>query len=92
MILDTTDPYFTMHLWCRLIAQAVLTLKLLRTLNINPKLSAEAQLNGSFDYNITQLAPDGTEVVAHENPSQRGSWILHGAIGWYLVPSPNHYR
>ena len=91
-ILVTTDPSLPMHLCCRLISQAVLILNLLRTSNINPKLSAEAQLNGSFDYNITQLAPDRTEVAAHENPSQRGSWILHGAIGWYLGPDPTHYR
>ena len=76
-----------MHLWCRLISHAVLELSLLRTSNINPKLSAEAQLNGNFDYNITPLAPSGTAVVAHENPSQRGLWSVHGARVWYLGPT-----
>ena len=78
-----------MHLWCRLIAQAVLTLNLLRTSNIYPKLSAEAQLNSNFDYNITPLAPAGTAVVAHENPIQRGPWSVHEARVWYLGPAPN---
>ena len=91
-ILATTDPAFPMHLWYRLIAQAVLTLNLLRTSNINQKLSAEAQLNGNFDYNITPLYPAGNAVVAHEKPSQRGPWSVHGAIGWYLGPAPNHFR
>ena len=59
-----------MHLWFRLIAQAVSTLNLLSAPNINPKISAEAQLNGNFDYNITPLVPSVTAVVAHTNPSQ----------------------
>ena len=91
-ILSTTDPSFPMKLWCRLIPHAVSTLNLLRTYNINPKLSAETQLNGKFDYNITPLAPARTTVVAHKNTSQRGSWTIHGAIVWYLGPATNHYR
>ena len=79
-----------MHMWCRLIAQEVLTSNLLITSNINPKLSTEAQLNGNFDYNITPLALAGTAVVAHEKPSQRGLWSVHGSRGWYLGPAPNH--
>ena len=59
---------------------------------MNPKLSAEAQLNGNFDYNITPLSPSGTTVAVPEKPSQRGSWIVHGARGWYLGTSPDHYR
>ena len=47
-------------------------------------------MNGNFDYKITPLAPAGTAVVAHENPSQRGLWSVHVARGWYLVPDPNH--
>ena len=81
VILATTDPSFPMHLWCRLISQAVLTLILLRTSNIIPKISAEAQLNGNFDYNITLLAPYRTGLVAHGKPSQQGSWSIHGSIG-----------
>ena len=81
-----------MHLWYRLISQAVLTLNLLRTSNINPKLPAEYQLNGNFDYNITLLSSSGTAVLAHKNPSQQGSWSVHGSRGCYLGPAPNHYR
>ena len=90
MILAITDPSFPMHLWCRLISQAVLIFNLLRASNINPKLSAESQLNGNFDYNKTPLDPAGTAVVAHEKPIQQESWSVHGAIGWYLEPAPNH--
>jgi hypothetical protein len=45
------DPAFPMHLWCRLIPQCTQTLNLMRQSRINPRLSAEAQLNGAFDYN-----------------------------------------
>jgi hypothetical protein len=54
--LSSVDPDFPMHLWCRLIPQATTTLNLLRALRINPRLSAEAQLNGAFNFNRTPLA------------------------------------
>ena len=67
-------------------------MNLLKKSEINPKLSAESQLNGNFDYNITPLAPAGTAVVAHKKPRQRGSCSVHGSRRWYLGPDPNHYR
>ena len=36
-----------------------LELKLLHPYRLNPRLSAEAQLNGVFDFNRTPLAPPG---------------------------------
>jgi hypothetical protein len=57
-----------MHLWCLLIPQATPTFNLLCQSHINPPLSAEAQLNGAFDFNTTPLAPPGTRVVVHEKP------------------------
>jgi hypothetical protein len=50
-MLCSTDTQFPIHLWDRLIPQAVITLNLLRQSRINPKLSAHAQLNDLFDYN-----------------------------------------
>jgi hypothetical protein len=44
---------FTLHLWDRLILQAVLTLNLLQGSPINPKLSAWAHISGPYDYNTT---------------------------------------
>ena len=40
-ILCGTDPDVPLHLWCRLIPQAQITLNLLRKSQINPRLSAE---------------------------------------------------
>jgi hypothetical protein len=87
---SSLDPNFPMHLWCQLIPQATTTLNLLRQSHINPRLSAEAQLNGAFDFNKTPLAPPGTRVV-HEKNTQRGSWDTRGIDGWYLGPAPMHY-
>lgn len=70
-VLASTDKLFPMHLWDRLIPQSILTLNLMRQSRLNPRLSAEAQLNGAFDFNKTPLAPPGTRVIVHEKPSVR---------------------
>ena len=90
--LASLDPAFPMHLWCRLIDQCTQTLNLMRPSRINPRLSAEAQLNGAFDYNKTPLAPPGTKVLIHETPNKRRTWAVHGVDGWYLGGAPEHYR
>jgi hypothetical protein len=90
--LSSVDPDFPMHLWCRLIPQATTTLNLLRASCINPRLSAEAQLNGAFNFNRTPLAPPGTRVLIHETPANRRTWAPHGVDGWYLGAAPEHYR
>ena len=90
--LCSTHADFPMHLWDRLLPQATLTLNLLWTSNINPRLSAEAQLNGAFDYNKTPLAPPGTKVIVHEKTANRKTWDPHGVDGWYVGPAMEHYR
>jgi hypothetical protein len=90
--LASLDPHFPMHLWCRLINQCTQTLNLMRPSRINPRPSAEAQLNGAFDYNKTPLAPPGTKVLIHETPNRCQTWANHGADGWYLGGAPEHYR
>ena len=70
--LASTDPNFPSN-WCRLLPQAELTLNLLRASCLNPKLSAYAQLEGTFDFTRTPLAPPGTRtrVIIHEKPTIR---------------------
>ena len=72
------DPNSPLHLWCCLLPQATQTLNLLRRSQINPRLSAEAQLNGVFDYNRTSMAPPGTKVLIHKILQQRRTWDFHG--------------
>ena len=90
--LSSCDPNVPLHLWDRLIPHATLTLNLLRPSRLNPRLSAEAQLNGAFDFNRTPLAPPGTRVIVHETPDNRRTWSSHGVDWWYLRPAPDHYQ
>ena len=70
----------------------MLTLNLIRPSCINPRLPAEAQLNGAFDFNKTPLAPPGTKVLIFEPSTTRCTWVPHGIQGWYLGTAPKHYR
>jgi hypothetical protein len=63
------DKSFPMHLCDRLLQQAVITLNMLRTSRINPKLSALTHLDGQYDYNRLPMALPGAIIVAHEAPS-----------------------
>jgi hypothetical protein len=90
--LCSVDKNFPIHLWDRLIPQAEITLNLLRGSRINPKLSAWAQVNGTFDFNRTPLGPPGCRVVAHEKPAKRKTWAPHGLDGWYVGPALDLYR
>jgi hypothetical protein len=88
----STDKYFPMHLWDRLLPHAVITLNMLRTSRINPKLSAATHIFGQYDFNRTPLAPPGTRIIAHKTPSRRRTWAPHGQDGWYIGPALEHYR
>ena len=69
--LATLNPEFPIHLWCRLLPLATITLNLLRPLRVNPKLSTEEFLNGVFDYNKTPILPPGCKMLVHETKQQR---------------------
>jgi hypothetical protein len=90
--LCSTDKSFPMHLWDRILPQAVITLNMLRTSGINPKLSAATHIFGQHDYNRAPMAPPGTKIIAHETPGRRETWAPHGQDGWYIGPALEHYR
>ena len=90
--LATCDPNFPISEWDRLIPQATITLNLLRSSRVNPKLSAQSYVFGNFNFNRTLLAPPGTKAIIHRKPKTRGSWDYHGSDGWYIGPSLEHYR
>ena len=77
----TCDPQFPVAEWDRLLIQAELTLNLMRTSRVNPKLSAYTNLFGNFDFAKTPLAPPGTRFVIHKKSKDRGSWDYHGVDG-----------
>ena len=90
--LVSVNKNFPVHIWCRLLPHCLLTLNLLRPSQINPKLSAYAQLHGAFDFNCTPLASPGTKIIIHDKPVIIGSWATRGYEGWYIGPASNHYR
>jgi hypothetical protein len=81
-----------MHLWDRILPQAVITLNMLRTSRINPKLSAATHIFGQYDFNRAPMAPPGTRITAHETPGGRRTWAPHGQDGSYIGPALEHYR
>jgi hypothetical protein len=89
--LCSTDKSFPMHLWDRLLPQAVITLIMLRTSRINPKLSAATHIYGKYYFNRAPMAPPGTIIIAHETPNRRRTWAPHGQDGWYIGPALEHY-
>jgi hypothetical protein len=83
----STDKAFPMHLWDRLLPQAVITLNMLRISRINPKLSASTHIYGQYDYNRAPMAPPGTRIIAHETPYRRRTWAPHAQYGLYIGPA-----
>jgi hypothetical protein len=90
--LCSTDKSFPMHLSDRILPQAVITLNMLITSRINPKLSAATPIFGQHDYNRAPMAPPETMIIAHETPGERKIWDPHGQYGWYTGPALEHYR
>jgi hypothetical protein len=76
--LCSTDKYFPMHLWDRILPQVVITVNMLRTSRLNPKLSAATHIFGQYDFNRAPMAPLGTRSIAHETPGRRRTWTPHG--------------
>jgi hypothetical protein len=55
-------------------------------------LSAHASLFGHYDFNRVPLAPPGTKIVGHVASEGHPTFREHGKVGWYIGPSPEHYR
>ena len=85
------DP-IPLNMWDKLLPQTELTLNLLKQSNTAPTISAQAHLFGNFDFIRMPLAPMGCAVQIHEESSQKRTWALHSADGYYLGASPDHYR
>jgi hypothetical protein len=89
--LSSVDPIFPLHLWDRLLPQAEITLNLLRTSRLHPRLSAAAHFHGLVDYNKTDFAPPGCRIIAHEKSGKRQTWAPRGQHGYSLGPEMHHY-
>ena len=83
---------FPLNKWDSLLPQAIITLNLLRTSRLNPKLSAHALLNGLYKFNATPMATPGYMIMVHRKPALCGTWAAHAVNAWYLGPTLHHYR
>ena len=90
--LCSVDNEFPIHLWDRLLPQALITINLMRGSRINPKHSAWSQLFGPYNFNKEPFAPPGIRVQVHVKPDKRPTWAPHSDDGWYIGPASEHYR
>jgi hypothetical protein len=88
----SVDPDFPLHLWERILPQAEMTLNLLLKSRQHPQLSTAEHYHGMLDYNKTDFAPSGCQIIAHEKPSKRRTWAPHGQHGYSLGTYMHHYR
>ena len=90
--LATVDPSCPLSLWEDFVEQAELTLNLMRMSPIHHSLSAWEALCGKFDILATPIAPLGMKVLVHYTPENRGTWQVHGKLGFYIGRALLHYR
>ena len=91
-IVHKTDPDCPLSLWEDFVEQAELTLNCMRDSPVHPSLSAWEALCGPFDILATPIAPLGMKVLVHDTPEKRGSWQVHGKLGYYVGRALLHYR
>ena len=73
-------------------AQSQRTLNMLRPCRINPKLSADAFLEGQHYYNAVPVPPLGWIMLIFKGPEKRSSWGFHGVEGFSVGPTEKNYR
>jgi hypothetical protein len=67
--LATVDQLCPLQLWDEFLPQVELTLNMLRFSRCNPKISANQEVYGAFDFNKTSLAPPGTKALIYDDPT-----------------------
>ena len=87
-----TDKNYPIREWERGVAQSQRTLNMLRPCRINPKLSADALLEGQQDYNAVTFPPLGQRMLIFEGPEKRSSWGFHGVEGFSVGPAEKNCR
>lgn len=91
-ILAGVDPQFLIVLWDLLLQQTTITLNLLMSAQINPKLSTYSCLKGNFNFNATPLFPPGARLLSYTRPGAKNTWALNGEEGWYVGPAMEYYQ
>ncbi len=79
--LATVNQLCPLQLWDEFLPQVELTLNMLRLSHRNPKISANQEVYGAFNFNKTPLAPLGTKALIYDDPTSRASWVPHATDG-----------
>ena len=85
-------PTFPITYWCRLIPQIYFSVNIVKKCRQNPLLSAWAAMEGEFHFNATPIAPPGSEMLMHENPNRRKTFVFNAKKSWYIAPCFKHYQ
>ena len=64
----------------------------MRPCRINPKLSADAFLEGQHNYNAVPFPPLVCIMLIFEGPVQWSSWGFHAVEGYSIRPAEENYR
>ena len=88
--LSSVHPRFPMYLWDELLPQSFITLNLLRTSRMCPKIYAYAHLHGTYNFDTTPLAPPGVRALLYKDPNHCVSYGVHGDEAYYLGPALEH--
>jgi hypothetical protein len=80
------------QLWDEFLSQVELTLNLLWLSHRNPRVSANQELYGLFDFNKMPFAPFRTKTLVYDDPALRASWAPHATEGFYVGPANKHYH
>ena len=88
----STHPYFPLSQWCKLVEQGNINLNLLLPSILNPKMSAYAQVFGSFNDQRTPLPPSVMKVMAHVLPTDCRLFDPHAIKGFSVGVTMEHYR
>ncbi len=67
--LATVNKLCPLQLWDEFLPKVELTLNVLCFSCCNPKISANQEVYGAFDFNKTQLAPLGMKALIYDNPT-----------------------
>eukprot|EP00957_Ditylum_brightwellii_P050734 3847113-Ditylum_brightwellii.AAC.1 len=83
---------FPLAYWYSLVPQTSITLNLMQPCRMNLALSAEAVLNGCYNFDATSMAPLGTKVLLHIKPNRRATWGFHALPAWCIGPAMQQYQ
>ena len=79
-------------IWCRLIPQIDFIVNIVRKCRQNPLLYAWVAMEGEFHFNSNPIDPPGSEILMHEKPNQRRTFVFNAKKAWYIAPCFQNYR